>query len=235
MVADQEVDRDQLIFEADGIASASGAVSFGMYQVTRPSHGENLSSNIQLIAGNCAPEDYENGQDIWAALLATIEKENRNALRVFCWSESSEDWYILRDIKDFAKVVERSAIALVCQSFSATKAAVVFDIFGIVVDQKFDIESDFDFFHSRGTLLLQKALDRGDTVQKYGLNANERNCLVWCACGKTSNEIAEILNLSEHTVNHYFILASQKLAVNNRAQAVAKAMKLGIVRFEEVF
>ena len=73
VLVDQEVDRDQIVFEADAIASTCGAISFGMYQVTRPSHGENLSSNIRLIAGNCAPEDYENGQDIWAALLATIE------------------------------------------------------------------------------------------------------------------------------------------------------------------
>ena len=66
------------------------------------------------------------------------------------------------------------------------------------------------------------------------LSASERNCLVWCACGKTSGEIGTILSLSEHTVNHYFTLAGQKLGTNNRVHTVARAIKLGLIDLSEL-
>ena len=61
------------------------------------------------------------------------------------------------------------------------------------------------------------------------LTERERECLVWTSAGKTSNEIAGILNLSEHTVNHYLNNAARKLGAVNRTQAVAYAMRQGFV------
>ncbi|MEP1206313.1 MAG: helix-turn-helix transcriptional regulator [Rhizobiaceae bacterium] len=66
------------------------------------------------------------------------------------------------------------------------------------------------------------------------LSASERNCLVWCACGKTSGEIGKILSLSEHTVNHYFSLAGQKLGTLNRVHTVSKAIQLGLIDLSEL-
>jgi len=93
----------------------------------------------------------------------------------------------------------------------------------------------FAIFHSQCTLLMHDYFHAQNNSRAVGLNFNERACLVWCACGKTSNEIAKILGLSEHTVNHYFILASQKLGATNRSQAVAKAIKQGLVSLDEIF
>lgn len=59
------------------------------------------------------------------------------------------------------------------------------------------------------------------------LTERETQCLVWTAAGKTSPEIAVILELSEHTVNHYLASSCQKLSAVNRAHAVAKALRLG--------
>ena len=50
------------------------------------------------------------------------------------------------------------------------------------------------------------------------------------AAGKTSVEIAEILTLSEHTINHYLNRATKKLDAVNRTQAVAKALRLGLIK-----
>lgn len=58
----------------------------------------------------------------------------------------------------------------------------------------------------------------------------EIDCLNWTASGKTSAEIAEIMQLSEHTVNHYLNRATKKLDTVNRTQAVAKALRLGIIK-----
>jgi DNA-binding CsgD family transcriptional regulator len=62
------------------------------------------------------------------------------------------------------------------------------------------------------------------------LNDREIDCLNWTAAGKTSAEIADILGLSEHTVNHYLNRATKKLDTVNRTQAVAKALRIGIIK-----
>ncbi|MEQ8448455.1 MAG: autoinducer binding domain-containing protein [Nitratireductor sp.] len=61
------------------------------------------------------------------------------------------------------------------------------------------------------------------------LSDRERQCLVWTSAGKTSLEIGTILGLSEHTVNQYIASSSQKLGAVNRAHAVAKAMRRGLI------
>lgn len=62
------------------------------------------------------------------------------------------------------------------------------------------------------------------------LTDRETDCLAWTAEGKTSGEIASILGLSEHTVNHYLNRAAKKLGTVNRTQAVAKALRRGWIK-----
>ncbi|MDX3925621.1 MAG: LuxR family transcriptional regulator [Shinella sp.] len=61
------------------------------------------------------------------------------------------------------------------------------------------------------------------------LTEREVQCLSWTAAGKTSLEIAEILGLSEHTVNHYLNQVTRKLEAVNRTQAVVKALRRGLI------
>lgn len=61
------------------------------------------------------------------------------------------------------------------------------------------------------------------------LTDRERECLIWTSGGKTSVEIARILDLSEHTVNHYLNNAARKLDAVNRTQAVAYALRQGFI------
>lgn len=60
------------------------------------------------------------------------------------------------------------------------------------------------------------------------LSPREVEVLRWIAEGKTSNDIAKIAGLSEHTVNHYAALATQKLGCANRTQAVVHAIRMGL-------
>ncbi|OLP58814.1 LuxR family transcriptional regulator [Xaviernesmea oryzae] len=62
------------------------------------------------------------------------------------------------------------------------------------------------------------------------LSDREIECLNWTAAGKTSAEIASIIGLSEHTVNHYLNHVTRKLGAVNRTQAVVKAIRLGYIR-----
>lgn len=84
-----------------------------------------------------------------------------------------------------------------------------------------------------GNLLLAAmgAIDRFSTVSagRPSLSLRELECLSWSAGGKSSDEIAVILSLSAHTVNTYLKTAMQKLACVTRTQAVAAAVKLGLI------
>jgi DNA-binding CsgD family transcriptional regulator len=62
------------------------------------------------------------------------------------------------------------------------------------------------------------------------LSAREEDCLRWAADGKTTWEIAQILHLSERTVNFHLNNAVQKLDARNRQHAVAKAALQGLVQ-----
>lgn len=72
-------------------------------------------------------------------------------------------------------------------------------------------------------------MGRHDQRQGEALSEREIDCLNWTAAGKTSAEISEILGLSEHTINHYLNRATRKLDTVNRTQAVAKAIRTGII------
>jgi DNA-binding CsgD family transcriptional regulator len=61
------------------------------------------------------------------------------------------------------------------------------------------------------------------------LNKRELECLNWVAAGKTSDEIAKIVSLSRHTVNHYLNFCCKKLDCFNRTQAVAKAIRMRLI------
>jgi LuxR family quorum sensing-dependent transcriptional regulator len=61
------------------------------------------------------------------------------------------------------------------------------------------------------------------------LSRREIECLHWAAAGKTTTEMAKILDLSEYTVNHYLSRATRKLDSVNRVQTVAKAIRAGLI------
>ena len=68
-----------------------------------------------------------------------------------------------------------------------------------------------------------------DRDQLWQLTHREQECLRWTADGKTSWEIAQLLNMSERTVNFHLTNSINKLAVSNRQHAVAKAVLHGLI------
>ena len=61
------------------------------------------------------------------------------------------------------------------------------------------------------------------------LTNREMECLKWASAGKSAWEISMILKLSVNTINFHFKQAYKKLKVNNRQQAVAKAIAQGLL------
>jgi DNA-binding CsgD family transcriptional regulator len=61
------------------------------------------------------------------------------------------------------------------------------------------------------------------------LTARELELLRWVALGKDAMDIASILNISPHTTRDYLKSVHYKLDCATSAQAVTKAIKLGLL------
>lgn len=67
------------------------------------------------------------------------------------------------------------------------------------------------------------------TVDVPRLSRREIECLSYCAIGKTSWEVGQILDISEKTVDFHLGNAMAKLGATTRILAVVKAIRLGII------
>ncbi|WP_419756217.1 response regulator transcription factor [Brevundimonas sp.] len=76
---------------------------------------------------------------------------------------------------------------------------------------------------------LQNAAEPGDDPH---LSARELECLVWTSRGKSSSDIGAILSLSPRTVDSYMEKVCAKLKVRTRIEAVAAAVRLGLIDVE---
>jgi LuxR family transcriptional regulator, quorum-sensing system regulator BjaR1 len=68
-----------------------------------------------------------------------------------------------------------------------------------------------------------------DAELEFELSARERDVLAWAARGKTVVETADILKISQGTVETHIKRVLEKLSVSNKTHAVAKAITLGII------
>lgn len=65
--------------------------------------------------------------------------------------------------------------------------------------------------------------------QPTGLSPRELECLQWVSRGKSSGDIGSILGLSPRTIDSYLEKACSKLRVRTRIEAVALAVRSGII------
>lgn len=68
-----------------------------------------------------------------------------------------------------------------------------------------------------------------DVAPNFVLTNKEMDILTWVAKGKTDWDIAEILNMSTHTVDWHIRNVMKKLESNNRILAVVKALSYGLI------
>ncbi|PKA41438.1 LuxR C-terminal-related transcriptional regulator [Rhizobium sullae] len=87
-------------------------------------------------------------------------------------------------------------------------------------------EEEMDLFYAAMEALDRfSSENRTDEGPPENLTRREIECLRWSAAGKSSDEIAIILDLSSHTVVGYLKGAMRKLDSVNRMQAVARAFR----------
>lgn len=68
-----------------------------------------------------------------------------------------------------------------------------------------------------------------EDVEPPFLTDRERECLVWACRGKTRGDTADILNISDRTVEFHFQNAMRKLRVHNKFHAIAMAIHMGLI------
>lgn len=61
------------------------------------------------------------------------------------------------------------------------------------------------------------------------LTPRELECIKWCAAGKSSWDIGELLNCSAATVNFHFSNIRHKFGTSTRREALVKAIRIGLV------
>lgn len=67
------------------------------------------------------------------------------------------------------------------------------------------------------------------SAEKIGLNPGDLKILGLLSRGQSNREIARALNLSPHTIKDHLRKIMQRLNANRRAEAVAKALGLGLI------
>lgn len=65
--------------------------------------------------------------------------------------------------------------------------------------------------------------------QRFALSPRELECLIWVTRGKSSGDIGGILGLSPRTVDSYLEKVCSKLRVRTRIEAVAVAVRAGVI------
>jgi DNA-binding NarL/FixJ family response regulator len=69
-------------------------------------------------------------------------------------------------------------------------------------------------------------------VEDFGLTSRERETLETLARGFTQREAAQILGVSPHTIVSHVKAIYQKMAVNNRSEAVFEAIQSGLIKMD---
>jgi LuxR family quorum sensing-dependent transcriptional regulator len=74
-----------------------------------------------------------------------------------------------------------------------------------------------------------KTLVKNSVISVPALTKREKEILVWTALGKTNREIGELLCVSDETVATHVKNIIKKLSAQNKAEAVAIALRAGII------
>ena len=61
------------------------------------------------------------------------------------------------------------------------------------------------------------------------ITSRELECLKWCATGKSSWDIARLMDCTEATVNYHFANIRRKFGASSRRMAVVKAIRMGFI------
>lgn len=182
---------------------------------------------------NCDPAFTAGAEGVTSTYGTAMLEHIETSILPLAWS--AQDGSSIVEMPDMAAFVVQlkpwllpsSGIAFPTRLGTIGNGYVVFES-----DKGLDLPGDVILdMHGRCTRLMidMLALDERRSVPAESLSDREIACLQLAGDGRISEEIADRLGLSVHTVNAYLGSATIKLDSVNRIQAIAKAIRLGYI------
>lgn len=205
------------------------ARNFAVFRVTGT--GFSAKRQIKIVADNFLPS----GPGA-AAILETYGDALLNNLDV---SSNPMLWNGI-DEANTAETVDFNAFVIRLRGRSLPFSGIVFPVrlgasangYAVFTASYLDLNSEIIIqLHLQATAALANMLQQEERNGRPAELLTEREiaCLQMAGDGHISEEIAEKLGLSVHTVNAYLGTATTKLDSVNRIQAIAKAIRLGYI------
>jgi LuxR family quorum sensing-dependent transcriptional regulator len=167
--------------------------------------------------------------------LDPVMQRLRSSTMPFTWREAAYDadknrlaHRVMMEATDFGLI---TGFSVPIYTTSGDQAAVTFGgrTFDDTPDARRTLHLIAIYGHNKAreiSLALNKNVSR-ELVPK--LSPRELEILKWCSVGKTNSAIAELLSLTENTVETYVAKACRKLDCVNRTQAVAEAIRARLI------
>ncbi len=162
-----------------------------------------------------------------------VIRKLRSTINPFLWSEAPYDrhkdtvaYKLMCEATDFRLKV---GFTVPIYTYSGDQAGMTFggEYFDATADAKRALHLIAIYGHAKTReIMLQRRLPK---LAPPKLSAREAEVLKWCAAGKTTSAIAEILLVSETTIETHIARACRKLDSMNRTQAVAEAIRARII------
>lgn len=201
------------------------------FVIVANSKAMNNVSPLKVIMSNSSFERDENAKallDNAGALLASHVRKSSNPIY---WSADKTEQNFIESPMPAKEVfldnVSISGLAFPVHLGGKQSGMAIFFAPTIAISREMQIDIHRKVFVILRELLKIEMLVKSDSVY---INARETECLQFAGNGMTSDEISEVLKLSVHTVNAHLSSATAKLDSVNRIQAIAKAIRLGLIR-----
>ena len=98
------------------------------------------------------------------------------------------------------------------------------------IDQVLPVLGLFSVYLHETIKQLLFRTDKQQALHIPELSNRERDCLLWAAEGKTSEETSDRMKISKNTVIFHLKNASAKLGTTNKIQAVVRAITYGLIQ-----
>lgn len=199
--------------------------------------GAGIPSKRRLVCefenwnGNSAASAFH--ESLGSSFIESLLLHLESSLLPIVWSSSEGSSFV--DASDFAPFVvdlKQHTLPFSGIAFPVRLGAVGngFVLFGTTGSMDLPGETVLEL-HARCCKVMMDllAVEERRTMPSESLSDREVACLQLAGDGRISEEIAEKLGLSVHTVNAYLGSATIKLDSVNRIQAIAKAIRLGYI------
>jgi DNA-binding CsgD family transcriptional regulator len=210
------------------VAKVSVNISFDTYIISDTSTSPAGSSTVRLLANNM-PDEFrrcylENHAFERDPLVVAI-RSARGPIRTADIDAAAEaDPSLMPCLVAAANALGAAVIAIPLRFRGRATGDVVFRRHGAEFT-----DAEVEYCELVAPALHLAAAELPTATAADDLTPRERECLAWTSVGKTAWEIGGILGISEHTAVAHLNAAVRKLRAASRAQAVAEALRRGLI------